>query len=586
MTSSKWAFFLLLVLAVSACNGGGGGAASTTATLTGITVIPQNPSISLNSSQQFHATGTYSDNSTQDLTATVTWSSSNTSVAIVSNAAGSNGLATSVGNGSTTVMAVSAGITGSTILSVTTATLVSIAILPANPTASVGITVAFSAIGSFSDGSTQDLTKTATWSSSNTSVASISNAVGSNGTATPSAAGAPTITATVGSIKSTTILTVTGVGGGQVNVLPITVNGSLCSSATSADYFNKPCVSVTVCNPDGSNCQVINDILLDTGSYGLRIFQSALGNLSLTQVAAGSGSLTECVEYAGAAANWGPVQMATVILGGEPAIQVPIQVIDSSFGNPNSRLCPGAAITPKDAGFTGILGVGLFTQDCGADCANNTNNGNYYACNGSTCIGTQVPLNNQVTNPVALLPVDKNGVLVQLPVVPLGGLSSVNGSLILGIGTQSNNAPGSATAYPASGSAARAPADFTTSFQGVSSASSFIDSGSNALYFAAPTTLLPQDSTGFFIPPVAVGSSLAFSATISGDLGPPPSGTVLFQIGNFDSLVNTNNNVFSEVGGYQTGGFDWGLPFFFGRNVFVGFEGMSSPLGSGPYWGY
>jgi hypothetical protein len=344
---------------------------------------------------------------------------------------------------------------------------------------------------------------------------------------------------------------------------------------------------VTVCNPDGTNCQVINDILLDTGSYGLRVFKSAISTLSLTQVTAGSGSLAECVQYADDSSNWGPVQIATVILGGEPAIQVPIQVIDSTFGDPGAN-CPGAAITPADAGFTGILGVGLLTQDCGEDCVSSARVGDYFTCSGSplTCSGTRVPLANQVTNPVALLKTDNNGVLVQLPAVPLGGRSSVNGSLILGIGTQSNNAPGSATAYPAN----VATADFTTSFEGVPSNESFIDSGSNALYFLASSTSLPQDSSQFYIPNEPIGSALSFSATNSGYLG-TPSGTVSFQIGNFDSLYNLNssnqlNQVFSEVGGYEPAGFDWGLPFFFGRNVFVGFDGMSSPLGSGAYWAY
>src|SRR4051794_15179060 len=57
------------------------------------------------------------------------------------------------------------------------------------------------------------------------------------------------------------------------NVLPLTVNGSLCSTRS---YINKPCVSVTVCTPGTSTCQTIHDILLDTGSYGLRVFKSVL----------------------------------------------------------------------------------------------------------------------------------------------------------------------------------------------------------------------------------------------------------------------------------------------------------------------
>ena len=66
-------------------------------------------------------------------------------------------------------------------------------------------------------------------------------------------------------------------------MLAITVNGSLCSNNS---YINKPCVSVTICTPGTSTCQTINDILLDTGDSGLRIFKQVL-SVSLTQVTSG-----------------------------------------------------------------------------------------------------------------------------------------------------------------------------------------------------------------------------------------------------------------------------------------------------------
>ena len=170
------------------------------------------------------------------------------------------------------------------------------------------------------------------------------------------------------------------------NVMAITVNGSLCSNNS---YVNKPCVSVTVCTPGTSTCQTIDDILLDTGSYGLRIFKQAL-NVSLTQVTSGSGSIAECIQYGDGSSDWGPVQIASVILGNEPAVQVPIQVIDSTFGNVPIA-CQNADKSPTDAGFNGILGVGFFAQDCGQDCSNSADNGMYYTCNGSSCREPQWP---------------------------------------------------------------------------------------------------------------------------------------------------------------------------------------------------
>ena len=181
----------------------------TSATLVSIAITPTNPSIVKGSNQQFVATGTFSDNTTQDLTTTVTWSSSTAAVAAISNAAGSNGLATSVAAGSTTITATSGSISGATSLTATSATLVSIAIDPTNPSIAPGTTQQFTATGTYSDNTTQDLTTTVTWSSSTAAVAAISNTAGSNGKATSVAAGSTTITATSGSVSGTATLTVT-----------------------------------------------------------------------------------------------------------------------------------------------------------------------------------------------------------------------------------------------------------------------------------------------------------------------------------------------------------------------------------------
>src|SRR5512143_2176186 len=157
-------------------------------------------------------------------------------------------------------------------------TLVSIAVTPQRPFVAPGTTAHFTATGTYSDSSAKDLTASVTWSSSAPSVATISNAAGTQGAATSIALGITAITAVSGSVTGSTSLTVTagGAGGPGNNVLSITVNGSLCSAGTSNGYFNKPCVSITVCTPGSTTaCQTVNDILLDTGSYGLRIFAQA-----------------------------------------------------------------------------------------------------------------------------------------------------------------------------------------------------------------------------------------------------------------------------------------------------------------------
>ena len=569
---------------ITAASGGVLGATSltvTSTTLVSIAVTPANPSIAMGTTQQFTATGTFSNSSNQNITTSVTWSSTASSVATVSN----TGIATPVAAGTTTITAVSGTISASTTLTVTAATLVSIAVTPANPSVALGTTEQFTATGTFSSSSTQNITASVTWSSTASSVATISNTAGSNGNATPVAAGTTTITALSGNISGTTTLTVTAPSAPGANVVPITVNGSQCVTRSFA-YVNKPCVSVTICSPGTSTCQTINDILLDTGSYGLRILSQAL-TVPLTQVASGSGQLAECVDFGDGASEWGLVEMASVILGTEPAVQIPIHVVNYSFGGTPPSNCNSRNSTPdtspSEAGFNGILGVGLFAQDCGSLCTTSTSPGNYYSCNGTTCTGTTAPMANQVINPVAALPGDNNGVLVQIQSVALGGVPSVNGNLILGIGTQTNNQPATAvTEYPADPTYGQ----FTTTFNGQTySDSCFIDSGSNGLFFEAPRSLITQCSSsssgsGYF----CETPTTQFSATNSGYLG-SPTGTVNFEIGNATTLFNTSNNVFIELGA-NSSDFDWGLPFFFGRNVYVGIEGKSSSLGAGPFWAY
>jgi len=191
------------------------------ASLVSIAVTPANPSIAKGATQQFTATGTYSDNSTQNLTSSVTWSSTNTAVAMI----GSGGLATGVGTGSTTISAVSGSISGSTNLTVTAPALVSIAVTPANPSIAKGATQQFTATGTYSDNSTQNLTSSVTWSSTNTAVATIT----SGGLATGMATGSTTISAASGSTSGSTNLAVAAT---LVSIAVTPANPSIAKGAT------------------------------------------------------------------------------------------------------------------------------------------------------------------------------------------------------------------------------------------------------------------------------------------------------------------------------------------------------------------
>jgi trimeric autotransporter adhesin len=179
----------------------------TDATITEVQVTPFNPTIPAGFDVQLTATAIYSDGTNHDVTALATWTATG-AAATVSDALATKGLATAAAGGAATIEAELEGVTGTTTLTVTSATLVSIAIAPANPTAAVGGTVAFTATGTFDDMSTVDVTTLVTWTSSDTSVADVSNADGSRGQATVFGSGTTTVQAQRGAVTATTTLTV------------------------------------------------------------------------------------------------------------------------------------------------------------------------------------------------------------------------------------------------------------------------------------------------------------------------------------------------------------------------------------------
>ncbi len=180
----------------------------TTAQVIAITVTPGTAAVAAGTTQGFTASALYSDGTTQDVTQTGHWSSSDGTVATVSDTTGSSGLATGIRTGSATINFTFNGLSGSANLTVTAASLVSIVVSPQAQNISLGATQQFTATGSYTDGSTQDITAAVSWSSSDATVAVISNATGSNGQATSAGAGTATITATLGTGTGSATLTV------------------------------------------------------------------------------------------------------------------------------------------------------------------------------------------------------------------------------------------------------------------------------------------------------------------------------------------------------------------------------------------
>ncbi|MGO9124569.1 MAG: Ig-like domain-containing protein [Terriglobales bacterium] len=237
------------------------------AVLTSIAVAPVNPSILVGGTQPFTATGTFSDNSQQNLTGTVTWASSNQVVATIS----PTGLATGLSLGPTTISASLNSIAGSTTLNVTP-TLLSISVSPANAAISAGLSQAFTAQGTFSDGSQQYLTSSVQWSSSTPAVATVSNTPGTNGIATATSSGTTLITATSGAVNGSANLTVTTAVLAAIAVSPaspsITPGGTAQFAATGI-FTDGSSANVTSNVTWGSSNSTVATISNTTGSQGL-----------------------------------------------------------------------------------------------------------------------------------------------------------------------------------------------------------------------------------------------------------------------------------------------------------------------------
>jgi uncharacterized protein YjdB len=177
ITSTRNALFavvLTCLLAAFGCSGGSGKGNDPPPApkLVSIAITPASQTIAPLTTQQFIATGTYSDNSTQNITGSVSWSSSKTAVATIGDSSPTNGLATGVAKGTTTITATSGTISSTASLNVTSATATSLAISGPSSMA-IDVSQQFTATATFSDGTMQDVTNVANWASTSPSVASV-----------------------------------------------------------------------------------------------------------------------------------------------------------------------------------------------------------------------------------------------------------------------------------------------------------------------------------------------------------------------------------------------------------------------------
>jgi len=392
-----------------------------------------------------------------------------------------------------------------------------------------------------------------------------------------------------------------GCGGGSANSTSAVPNDSVSTPLPAGNNVlaisvesgpgnnvNIPYVTVTVCSPGGtvgsSSCKAIDHVLLDTGSTGLRIFASVVGATpALTlpaQTIGSSSSITECAQFLNALA-WGSIKLADVVLGGERAASVPVQLMDSNYPTALNSICSSSPVMAQSSsvagnlqnlGANGILGLSLFSHD----------GQHYFNCVSPACQISPTPA-QQVQNPVGLFTNDNNGVQVRLPALSAAGQSSATGALIFGVATQSNNGLGAANVVLVNATTGY----FTTVYKGQTLKNSFIDSGSNGLYFpdTSLSTSCSTAASGFYCPPST--QSLAASILTNGS-----SVAVSFSVANADNLfspggISSGNYAFNNLGGrMNSNSFDWGLPFFFGRSVYTVIEGKNMGTLPGPFYAF
>jgi hypothetical protein len=379
-------------------------------------------------------------------------------------------------------------------------------------------------------------------------------------------------------------------GGGGPPPPPPPANNTVSvviDAGPSNSSVNTLFTSVTVCMPGSTtSCQTIDHIQVDTGSYGLRLLAPVLTLTLPIEMLANGNSLAECTQFVDGF-SWGPVVTADVQVAGETAHSLPVQVIGDSRLSNIPAGCSGSGGTEEDTvssfGANGILGIGPFELDCG-DCDTVATNGLYYAC-AASCTETMVPADLQVPNPVTHFAADNNGAIIVLPSVAPGGASNVMGSLIFGIDTQTNNASGTETVLTVDDSA-----ELLMTFNGQALASSFIDSGSNGIFFNDPSivscTAPPNDPSSQIVNFYCPASTLNLEVSIQGMNG-VMANNLTFAVGNTETMLNSNFDAYPQLAGTipagNAGSFDYGLPFFYGKRVAVAVQGAMTAAGTGPY---
>jgi hypothetical protein len=299
--------------------------------LASITITPANPSIAPGATQPLTAMGFDSGSNLLGTLQSVIWNSSAPSVATVTNAAGSAGVVNSLTPGTTTITGTVGGVTGSTQVTVPAPpSLVSLAITPSNPSITLNFSVPLQldVKGTYSDGSTQDLTAFATWNTSNSSIAQILADPNAPGVVFGVSTGTTDITAAYNGINASTPITVLPT--------PAPPNPTIASISPTSGV---PGITQVFINGSGFGGSPANAYVLIGSTPG--VISSWNDQQIVATVANGSTSGTVQVQEGQVSSNSLPftVNTATISAVSPTSGQAgtPVRITGSGFGDPQGN---------------------------------------------------------------------------------------------------------------------------------------------------------------------------------------------------------------------------------------------------------